>query len=234
LATLLAGALVLLAAAGPAAATTASPRDESALEDAAAIFERSTGEMAGRLSTLNLSPERDYPALLKAAQRSIVALAERMSFWGPDRLAALAPPLEFLSFPPTADPYLEAATRFDACKVYLQSDFDDPSSLSVSDERRLTAAMGTVYLDIASWFLHNSFLATGGRSEEADRFFEDPLLAFTRVQLASNPELRQQSRHQCGPVLEALFGANPFDEPTRGDAPTEAPVADGDPGSHGN
>ncbi|MBZ0113254.1 MAG: hypothetical protein K8J08_12380 [Thermoanaerobaculia bacterium] len=182
-------------------------------ESAAEIFERSTGEMAGRLSTLDLGPDKDYPTLLKAAQRSFVALAERMNFWGPDRLAALAPSLEFLSLPSTADPYLEAAARFDACKVYLQSDFDDPSSATVSDAQRLTAAMGTVYLDAASWFLHNSYLVSGGRAEDADRFFASPQLASSRARLASDLELQKQSRQQCAPVLEALFGANPFDDP---------------------
>ena len=175
--------------------------------DVGKFIEAQASNMTNRLMTLDFETERDPSELLQTARHSLGVLAGRLNSWGTERIIDLASPLGEIG-DAGQDPFLTAISRYDACSVYLEMDFDNPDTEIVNLDDRITAAMGTVYLEVTSWYLRDHFLAGGGRLNAVEPLFDPAFLERSRSRIASDPELLRESRILCGPVLEALLGAN--------------------------
>ncbi len=174
--------------------------------------ESQVATMAGRLSTLEMEREFDYPHFVRASRHSIGALMKRLLRLGADQLIEMAPRFQGIEAPSPSDPTFFAMVRYGLCHIYLEQDFQQAPLGGLSQDQMLSAAMGPTYLDLVTAYLGVDYLEHGGSESALTAFLTDPELESLSLQIAATPDLVEETRAGCHPVMELLFGANELPE----------------------
>lgn len=161
-------------------------------------------QVAARLANTHLKTEDNQEELLSMARQAVAAIMQTIDSWGVSDLAERAPILAELGLPSSDNTFLQAIARYGACNFHLDALYGNLALDESAPSMRVTAAIASAAIPLATANLRHHFLAEGGTDEELRAFLTSEEMGVAANRITNSREMISYSWKECAPTLAAL------------------------------